>query len=107
MVSDALDLIWMVAGALDLRAIHDVLERLVTVVMPGAAFRFSSFDEPRYRSGLQLQVGDVAVRAASGGVLGDWPGRPQHVGAAHVRLFLEPWATIRSGRTLDFEKFLA
>ena len=107
MVSDALDLVWMVAGALDLRAIHDVLERLVTVVLPGAAFRFSSFDEPRYRSGLQLHVGDVAVRAASGGVLGDWPGRPQDVGAAHVRLFLEPWATIRSGRTLDFEKFLA
>lgn len=72
-------------------------------MLPGAKARFSTYDEPRYRSALQLQVGDVSARAACGGVLAEWPGHPKGVEAAHVRIFLEPWATIQSGQVVEFD----
>ena len=68
--------------------------------------RFSSYDEPRYRAALQLHLDEVAARAASGGVLTEWPGRPENTDAAHVRIFLEPWATVRSGCVVEFERIL-
>jgi hypothetical protein len=75
---------------------------LSSALLPGAQMRFTPYDEPRYRSALQLQVGDVAARNAHGGVLAEWPGRPQGVDAAHVRIFLEPWATVQSGQVVEF-----
>ena len=102
--SDVLDLTWMVAGPLELRAVQELLERLSSALLPGAQMRFSPYDEPRYRSALQLQVGDVAARNAHGGVLAEWPGRPQGVDAAHVRIFLEPWATVQSGQVVEFSQ---
>jgi RNA polymerase sigma factor (sigma-70 family) len=102
-VSDVLDLTWMTAGALDLRAVQDLLDRLVATVLPGIEARFSAYDEPRYRSALQLHLGTLDVRAAQGGVLREWPGRPQAVDAAHLRLFLEPWAWIYGGQSVEFE----
>jgi hypothetical protein len=103
-ISDALDLTWMIAGPLELRSVQEMLERLCSVVLPGARVRFSTYDEPRYRSALELQVGDVSARAASGGVLAEWPGRPQGVDAAHLRIFLEPWATVQSGQVVEFDQ---
>jgi RNA polymerase sigma factor (sigma-70 family) len=103
-ISDVLDMIWMVAGPLELRSVQEMLERLSFAVLPGAQIRFSTYDEPRYRSALQLHVGDVAARAALGGVLAEWPGRPQGADAAHLRIFLEPWATVRSGEAVEFEQ---
>jgi hypothetical protein len=103
-ISDALDLTWMVAGPLDLRSVQEMLERLVSTVLPGAPVRFSTYDEPRYRSALQLQVGDVSARAAYGGVLAEWPGRSQELDAAHLRIFLEPWATVQAGQLVEFDQ---
>jgi len=101
-LSDVLDLTWMAAGRLELRAVQQLLERVAASVVPGQQLRFARYDEPRYRSALQLHVSDVAARAGCGGVLVEWPGRPGGVDAAHVRLFLEPWATVRSGEIVDF-----
>jgi RNA polymerase sigma factor (sigma-70 family) len=102
-LSDVLDLSWMTAGPVELRSVQALLERLTSAVLPGAQVRFSSYDEPRYRSALQLRVGDVARRAACGGVLAEWSGRPNGVDAAHLRIFLEPWATVQSGQMIEFE----
>jgi len=101
-LSDVLDLTWTVAGPLELRSVQALLERLTSAVLPGAQVRFSSYDEPRYRSALQLQVGEVSARAAYGGVLAEWSGRPDGVDAAHLRIFLEPWATLQSGQVVEF-----
>src|SRR5439155_18438628 len=103
-MSDVLDLMWMVAGRLELRSVQEMLERLSTAVLPGVEIRFSTYDEPRYRSALQLQVGDVSAPAAYGGVLAEWSGRPQGVDAAHLRIFLEPWATVQSGQVVEFDQ---
>jgi RNA polymerase sigma factor (sigma-70 family) len=103
-ISDVVDLIWMVAGPLELRSVQDMLERVSSALLPEEQVRFSPYDEPRYRSALQLQVGGMPAPFAHGGVLAGWPGRPQGVDAAHVRIFLEPWATVRSGQVVDFDQ---
>ena len=69
--------------------------------------RVVHYDEPRYRAGLWLNVGDGPSPAAIGGVLAGWQGRPPGVEAAHVRFFLEPWATVRSGQVIDFDRLSA
>ncbi|MFN0104922.1 MAG: RNA polymerase sigma factor [Bryobacteraceae bacterium] len=102
-LSDVLDLTWMAVGALELRAVQELLERLTSAVLPGTQVRYSAYDEPRYRSALTLQIGSVSARAASGGVLAEWPRRPNGVDAAHVRIFLEPWATLRWGRVVELQ----
>jgi RNA polymerase sigma-70 factor (ECF subfamily) len=102
-LSDVLDLTWMAAGPLELRSVQELLEGLTSAVLPGAPVLFSTYNEPRYRSALQLQVADVLARAASGGVLAPWPGQPNGVEAAHLRIFLEPWATIQSGRVVELD----
>ncbi len=103
-ISDVLDLTWMAAGSLELRSVQEVLKRLSSAVLPGVQVRFSTYDEPRYRSALQLHVGDVSARAALGGVLVEWPGRPPGADAAHLRIFLEPWATAQSGQVVEFDQ---
>jgi Sigma-70, region 4 len=102
-LSDVLDLTWMAAGPLELRSVQALLERLTSAVLPGAQVRFSIYDEPRYRSALQLHVGRLSLRAACGGVLAEWSGRPDGVDAAHLRIYLEPWATLQSGQVVEFE----
>jgi hypothetical protein len=82
---------------------QDLLERLSSAVLPGEQVRFSIYEEPRYRSALQLQVGGPSARFAHGGVLAEWPGRPRGAAAAHLRIFLEPWATVYSGQDVEFE----
>lgn len=103
-LSDALDLTWMVAAPLELRSVQELLERLSSAVLPGAPVHFSAYDEPRYRSALQLRVGDVSARAAYGGVLTTQPGCPHGITAAHLRLFLEPWAALHSGQTVELDR---
>lgn len=100
-ITNALDLTWMVASPLELHSVQETLERLCATVFPGAPLRFSSFDaaEPRFRSALQLHFEGVPERAALGGVLTEWPGCPAGVGAASVRLFLEPWAIVAERTT--------
>jgi RNA polymerase sigma factor (sigma-70 family) len=102
-LSDTLDLTWMVAGPLELRSVQETLERMAAAVLPGVPVRFSPFDEPRYRSALLLYLGDHSMRAASGGVLAPWRGHPPDAAAAHVRIFLKPWAAAQSGRAVEFD----
>ena len=105
-MSDVLDLTWMATGVVEMRAVQELLAGLISTVLPSTRARFSSYDEPRYRAALQLHLDEVAARAASGGVLTEWPGRPENTNAAHVRIFLEPWATVRSGCVVEFERIL-
>ena len=102
-LSDVVDLTWMVQGTLDLREVQTLLERLCAAVVPDTPIRFAPHDEPRYRSGLSLHLGEVDAAAATGGVLAPWPGRPQNADAAHLRLFLEPWASRQSGQDINPE----
>lgn len=76
-ISDVLDLIWMITGPLKLRSVQELLERLTADILPGTPVRFRSYDEPRYRSALQLQIADMPASAATGVC---WPnGRGVHV----------------------------
>ena len=104
-ISDVLDFTWMVAEAIDLRSVQELLEQLTATVLPGATMRFVHYDEPRYRAALRLHLEDAVSPAAVGGVLAEWQGRPPSVDAAHVRFFLEPWATVQSGQAVDFDRF--
>ena len=103
-VSDVLDFTWMAAKPIDLRSVQELLEQVTAAVLPGAATRFVHYDEPRYRSALRLHIGHEVSAAAIAGVLAGWQGRPPGVDAAHVRFFLEPWATVRSGQAIDFDR---
>lgn len=100
-ISDVLDLTWMTPGPHELRSVQELLERLTADVLPGTPVLFSSYDEPRYRSALLLRIADMTAPAATGGVLAEWPGRPRGVNAAHLRIYLEPWATVTSGQLIE------
>jgi len=89
---------------IELRSVQELLEQLTASVLPRAATRFVQYDEPRYRSALRLHIADEVAPAAIGGVLAGWQGRPPGVDAAHVRFFLEPWATVQSGQAIDFDR---
>ena len=101
-ISEVLDLTWMAAGQLELRSVQERIEALCATVLPGQAIRFSPYDEPRYRAALQAHFLGFPARAAIGGVLVDWPGRLANVDAAHIRLFLEPWAAVQSGEAVEY-----
>jgi RNA polymerase sigma factor (sigma-70 family) len=101
-LSDVLDLTWMAPDTLELRSVQALLENVLESVAPDAQVSFSSYDEPRYRSALQVRVTCYSTRVAVGGVLTRWPGFPDGVDAAHVRIFIEPLASVRSGQTVDF-----
>lgn len=102
-LSDVLDLYWMSAGAVELRSVQALVQHIASSVLPAVPIQFSSYDEPRYRSALQFQLGCLSVRAGCGGVLGRWPDCPGGVEAAHVRIFLEPWAALLSREGVEFE----
>ena len=104
-VSDVLDFTWMVAEPIELRSVQELLEQVAAAVLPGAATRFVQYHEPRYRSGLRLHIEPEVSAAAIAGVLAGWQGRPPGVDAAHVRFFLEPWATVQSGQRIDFDRY--
>jgi hypothetical protein len=85
--------------------VQELLEELITAVVPNTTMRFVPYDEPRYRAALRLHLDPVVAPAAVGGVLAAWQGRPPDVDAAHVRFFLEPWATVHSGHAIEFNRF--
>ena len=101
-ISDVLDLTWMVQEPLELRSVQEMMERLSAAVLPKTQPCFSSYQEPRYRTAFQLNFVGIQDRAAVGGVLAEWPGRPLNIGAAYVRIFLEPWASAQTGKRVEF-----
>jgi RNA polymerase sigma factor (sigma-70 family) len=100
-MSDVLCLLWRQPGPLDLRTIEDLLRRLSERVVPGVPVRFRSYEEPRYRAALRMQLGDNPIPAAVGGVLNPWSILPEGVYVASVGIYLEPWASIRSGQAIE------
>lgn len=88
-IAEVLDLSWMVSGSLELRSVQQRTEDLIARVLPTTQARFRAHSEPRYRAAFQLELD--GAHAAVGGVLNAWPGRPEGVDAAHVRIFLAGW----------------
>jgi len=59
------------------------------------------YEEPRYRAALRMQLGDDPIPAAVGGVLNRWSILPEGVWVASVNVYLEPWASTRSGQVVE------
>ncbi len=102
-ISDVLDLSVNRADGIELRAVEELLTRLVATVVPGVSSRIVGYEYPHYRSALLLQFGDILLPAAFGGVLYPRPEMPAGVGSARVRLYLESWATARTGAVFEPE----
>jgi RNA polymerase sigma factor (sigma-70 family) len=102
-LSDVLDVYWIDVRPIELSEVEDWVTELAATMAPGARPQCSAQAGPRYRTALRLTFeGDVRP-AAIGGVLAAWPGAPEGVHAVHVRLYLEPWAQIRSGQVITAE----
>lgn len=102
-ISDVADLYWNRADGIELRAVEKLLMRLAAAVAPGVSTRILSHDHPHYRSALWLQLGDIVIPAALGGVLYRRPDMPEGIGSAHLRLYLETWAAARTGQAFEPE----
>ncbi len=100
-MSDVLCLLWKQPEPLDLRAIEELLRRLSDQVVCGMPVQFRSYEEPRYRAALRMQLGDNPIPAAIGGVLNRWSILPEGVWAASIGIYLEPWASVRSGQVVE------
>ena len=103
-LSDTLTL-WIRSEKLELRTIEDLLRRLSEMIVPEIPVRFCPYEEPRYRVGLRMQLGDNPIPAAIGGVHIPWPGLPEGARFASILIYLEPWAASRSGQTIELEDF--
>jgi hypothetical protein len=104
-ISDVLDLTWMRRGVIELHGVEELLRRLVKAVLPETPVSFHSHDEPQYRSALRLQLADIRIPAAMGGVYYPWPEMPEGTSTAYVRIHLEPWATAKSGQVIELTEF--
>ncbi len=100
-LSDALNLLWKSSEPLELRAVENLLRRLLEAIIPATPARFYPYEEPRFRAALRMQLGDNPIPAAIGGVLSHLPGLPDNVTVASVDVYLEPWATARSGQVIE------
>ena len=104
-LSDTLNLLWKKPELLELREIEELLRRLSDTIIPDAQVSFSTCDEPRYRAALRMQIGDNKIPAAIGGILNPRPGVFSDGNAANVTIYIEPWASARSGRTIELTDF--
>jgi RNA polymerase sigma factor (sigma-70 family) len=104
-LSDALSLRWKDTKTLELRAVEELLRRLSNVIVPNTPARFSTYEEPRYRAALRLQLGDNPIPAAIGGVHNPWPGLSDKVSVASVLIYLEAWATAQTGQVVELTHF--
>ena len=103
-MSDTLGLLWKRLGPLDLQAVEELLRRLAERVVSETPVRFRPHEEPRYRAALHMQLGEGPIPAAIGGVHNRWSILPEGVQVASVTIYLEPWASIRSGQIVDLVK---
>ena len=104
-LSDALVLMWMQSDTVELHAVEELLRRLCGVIAPDTPVSLSTYEEPRYRAALRMQFADIPVPAAIGGPLNLWPNMPEGVNAACVLIYLEAWATARSGQVIELIDF--
>jgi RNA polymerase sigma factor (sigma-70 family) len=104
-LSDVLCLLWKEPQTIELKSIEDLLRRLSKAIVPGAKVQFSAYEEPVYRAALRMQFDENPVPAAIAGVL--YP-RPEIYGDGHVAtavIYIEPWAEIQSGQTIELSDF--
>jgi RNA polymerase sigma factor (sigma-70 family) len=104
-LSDAMSLLLKRAKPLELRAVEELLRRLANEIVPKTPVSFSPYNEPRFRAGLRMQLGDNSVPAAIGGVQSHWPGMPDGIDVACVLIYLEPWAAVTSGEVVEPVEF--
>ena len=104
-LSDAMSLLLKKAKPLELREIEELLRRLSSDIVPNTPVSFRCYEEPRYRAGLRMQLGDNPVPAAIGGVQNPWPGLPEGINIATVIIYLEPWAAAKSGEVVELSDF--
>ena len=104
-LSDAMSLLWKRTEPLALRVVEELLRRLSNEIVPNSPVSFRSYDEPRYRAGLRMQLGDDPVPAAIGGVQNPWPGLPDGIDVASIHIYLEPWAAAQSGEAVELADF--
>jgi RNA polymerase sigma factor (sigma-70 family) len=102
-LSDVVDLFVNRADGIELRAVEELLTYLVATVASGVSSRVLGYEYPHYRSALLLHFGDILLPAAFGGVLYRRPEMPANVGSARIRLYLESWATARTGQPFQPE----
>jgi hypothetical protein len=100
-MSDAMGLLWKQLQPLDLRVVEELLRRLAHQVVPGTPVRFSTYEEPRYRAALRMQLGDNSIPAAIGGVCNSRQRLSAGLPVASVTIYLESWASIRSGEAVE------
>jgi RNA polymerase sigma factor (sigma-70 family) len=108
-LSDTLHLLWKKPESMELRTVEELLRRLSVTIVPTTPVRFCSYDDPRYRAALRMQIGDNSIPAAIGGVLNSLPGLSDKVSVASVAIHLEPWAVAQTGLPVelaDFPSFL-
>ncbi len=104
-LSDAMSLLLKRVELLELRTVEELLRRLSNEIVPNTPVSFCCYEEPRYRAGLRMQIGDDPVPAAIGGVYNTWPGLPEGINIASVLIYLEPWAAAQSGRDVELADF--
>lgn len=102
-LSNIIEVTWMEARPLELREVELRLTDLAEKVLPGMSVRFTPSNETRYRSALRMQLGECARPAGTGGVVQEWPGMAEGTSTAHIRLYLETWASIMSGAQIEFQ----
>jgi hypothetical protein len=104
-LSESMSLLFKRAEPLELRTVEELLRRLASEIVPNISVSFRTYDEPRYRAGLRMQLGGNPVPAAIGGVHNDWPGLPEGIAVASVLVYLEPWAAAKSGQDVELAEF--
>jgi hypothetical protein len=102
-LSDTLYLWWLDEGRMDLHSVEDLLCRVAKAVIPGVQVQCTAYEDLRLRAALQMQLSDIPIPAAIGGVLESCPGIPEGVSTASVDLFLEAWAMARSGQVIQLD----
>lgn len=103
LATDTLILSWLQSERIELRDIENLLRQLAGKVVPDITVCFTAYEEPRYRSALRMQLGDVEIPAAIGGPIIPGPTIPETANAATVQIFLEAWATAQSGQVIELE----
>jgi RNA polymerase sigma factor (sigma-70 family) len=104
-LSDAVSLLLKRVEPLELRVVEEMLRRLANEIIPETLVSFRPYDEPRYRAGLRMQLGDNQIPAAIGGVHNNWPGLPDRISVASILIYLEPWAAAKSGEAVELAEF--
>ena len=84
--SDTLWLLWKQSVTIELRTVEEQLRYLSEKIVPGIPTRFSTYEEPRYRAALRMQLAEIPIPAAIGGVLNPEPGFSDSFSAASVTI---------------------